>query len=285
MSELVALQCEACGGAVAFGAGAPEPRCLFCGTAQLVEVPLPEEVEPPAGFLPFRVDEDGARAAFRAFASRSIWYPGDLRHARLKLHALLLPAWSWQGTVETHWNALVRDTSTKSDKRPVAGRARMSAEGVLIPASATLSRKELEGISPFEPDALRPVGEAEAPHEVGSLTRTAARKAAMEGLLAMHAAALTRELSPTRLRTAAIYEGLEGGPLLLPVWIGAYRRGEKVFRVVVNGQTGKLVGKAPLSWIRIAFAVAVVLALLGGIVAVIGAVALWEAGYRPVIPW
>ena len=59
---------------------------------------------------------------------------------------------------------------------------------------------------------------------------------------------------------------MEGRPLLLPVFIGAFRRGEKIYRVVINGQTASLAGTAPLSWIKIGLAVfglaAVILGLL-----------------------
>jgi hypothetical protein len=39
--------------------------------------------------------------------------------------------------------------------------------------------------------------------------------------------------------------------VLLPLWLAAYRYNDKVFRFLVNGQTGEVVGKAPWSWIKI----------------------------------
>lgn len=270
--SLVAVRCEACGGAVAFAAGAPEPRCLFCGTAALVPAELPEEVEPPEGLLPFTVDAKAADAAFRKFAASSIWYPGDLRRARLKLKPLFLPAWSWSGRVETHWTALVRDTSTRSDKRPRAGSANFGARGVLVPASQALSRRELDAIGPFAGGELRPLAEADAPVEVGQLTRTAARRAGEEGMAALHAAELRAQIGALALRTVHVFTDVEGGPLLLPVWIGAYRRGDRVFRVVVNGQTAKLTGKAPVSWLRIGCAAILAVAVLAGLAAAVATV-------------
>lgn len=268
---LTAVKCRSCGGAVAFAAGTPAPRCLFCGTDALVETAVPEGVEPPEGFLPFRIDAAAADRAFRTFAASSIWYPGDLRRAKLALEPLLLPAWSWSGRVETHWAAIVRDRATRSDRRPVAGDEEHEARGVLVPASATLTRAELAAVGPFAPDTLRPLAEADAPYELGSLTRTAARRAGQDGLLALHTAALRERLSPVVLRTAAVFHDLEGGPLLLPVWIGAYRRGDRVYRIVVNGQSGRLVGHAPRSWLRIGCAVAVGLGLLLGLAILVAA--------------
>ena len=44
--------------------------------------------------------------------------------------------------------------------------------------------------------------------------------------------------------------------VLLPVWIAAYRYNGKVYRFLVNGQTGEVVGVAPWSVAKIAATVA-----------------------------
>jgi hypothetical protein len=62
------------------------------------------------------------------------------------------------------------------------------------------------------------------------------------------------------------YGALTYKHLLLPVWILAYRYGDKTFQVVVNAATGEVQGERPYSWIKITlFALS--------IVAVVGAVA------------
>ena len=63
--------------------------------------------------------------------------------------------------------------------------------------------------------------------------------------------------------------------VLLPVWIAAYRYRGKVFRFLVNGQTGEIVGQAPWSIPKIAALVILVLAIIGG------AIALAHANARP----
>lgn len=266
--SILAVRCEACGGAVAFPAGAAAPVCLFCGSKVLVAIEAPEGIEPPEGFLPFHVDEDGAKAHFQKFARSSIWYPGDLRHARLKLNAILLPAWRWSATLETCWAALV-PAHTRSGKRPQTGTDRQRIEGVLIPASQALTRRELNAISPFEAADMEPVG-TDLPYETGSLTRTAAQQQGQDGLQAVRHRALEHETRAHDLRSSVVFHDLTGGPLLLPVWVGAYRRGERVYRFVINGQTGKLVGEAPISWWRVFGAIVLGLAILGAVFACLG---------------
>jgi hypothetical protein len=53
-------------------------------------------------------------------------------------------------------------------------------------------------------------------------------------------------------------EGLSSSTVLLPVWIMAYRYREQVYRFLVNGQTGRATGQAPVSWKKVAAAIAVV---------------------------
>jgi len=55
--------------------------------------------------------------------------------------------------------------------------------------------------------------------------------------------------------------------VLLPVWISAYRYGDKVYRFAVNGQTGEISGESPKSWWKVAL-------LIAGIVAVVAALVL-----------
>ena len=260
--SIVAVRCVACGGSVAWAAGTPAPACVFCDATALVIMTPEEGVEAPEGFLPFAVDESDAERLFRARASASIWYPSDLRHASIVLNAVLVPAWSWSARLETHYTAVITAPETRSNKRPIADAEVWDARGVLVASSPTLSRRELAEISPFESGELDPLSRAELPYELGSLTRTAARSAGEAGMAALHQAAIRDRLAALSVKTSTIFSDRRGGPLLLPVWIGVYRRGEVCHRVVVNGQTGAMTGSFPYSWVKICGAIALGFAVL-----------------------
>jgi len=245
--------------------GEDAPRCLFCGSAALTEqAALPEEIEPPNAVVSFSVSDDEADAAFRKFARSSFWYPNDIRQARLDLNRLYLPAWVFSGTIETHFAALV-SAATRSGSRPVAGSERTQMQGVLVPSSSALTRAELHDISPFElvdtsafePDSL------DEPYELGSLTRTSATDQARGLMRDMHRRDLGKQIGAKKINATALQESLSGDPVLLPIFIGAYRRKDEVYRIVINGQTGRLTGSAPISWAKIALAVLIVLGVIG----------------------
>jgi undecaprenyl pyrophosphate phosphatase UppP len=56
--------------------------------------------------------------------------------------------------------------------------------------------------------------------------------------------------------------------ILLPVYLAAYRFDQRVFQVLVNGQSGKIAGQKPVAWWKIWLAIAALLlpALVLGLV-------------------
>ena len=142
-----------------------------------------------------------------------------------------------------------------------------------MPSSQTLRHAELAAISPFDSTSEQPFVPAalERPYELGSLTRRAATTAAREAMKSNHASQIRSNTGALRLSTSSLCSDLEGEPLLLPVWIGAYRVKEKMYRVVLNGQSGEITGTAPISWAKVllAFASAVLLLMVLGAAATV----------------
>ena len=54
--------------------------------------------------------------------------------------------------------------------------------------------------------------------------------------------------------------------VLLPVWIASYPYKGKVYRYMVNGETGKVQGQKPVSWIRVSIAVIIVLIIIAVVI-------------------
>lgn len=271
--ELRAVRCSGCGGTVRMVPGKRLPSCLFCGAdaADLIPFDPPETVEPPEGAIPFAVSDDEARAAFRTFATSSFWYPSDLRSAKLELRHLLLPAWAWSGAVETHWTGLV-SASTRSGKRPVSGHEDVFFEQILVPSSQSLRQAELASLGAYDESALAPFDPATAvePYELSELTRSVARTRAQQEMERRHRLAIERANGLLKCRASSVVTELAGRPVLVPVFIGAYRYGSRTFRVLVNGQSGQLVGNAPISVWKVIGVILAVIALIGAVALAIG---------------
>ncbi len=252
-------------------AGRDLPSCAFCGRDALAPLPQAESVEPPARVLPFRVDARAAREAFERFAKGSIWHPSDLRAAALELRPVFVAAWAWSAEVETCWAAMV-PARTRSGVEPVAD-SDLGRHAVLVPASRLVSRAELHALGDFDAsdavafDEQAPPGE----HEMGTLTRSIAEveaRRAIENAIRASIAARTRA---RRLATSHLMRAVVGEPVLVPAWVGAYRHRDRAWRVLVHGQTGRFVGKGPVSGWRVLAAVALGVAGLLALAAILSA--------------
>jgi len=117
--------------------------------------------------------------------------------------------------------------------------------------------------------------------ELPEMTRSVARQEAQAEMERRHRSKLSSEQNTVELNTASVCTALKGAPVLVPVYIGAYRHGKGLYRVLVNGQTGALVGKAPISYWKVALAVLLglvaIAAIFGAIGSCAGGIALFEA--------
>lgn len=273
MSEL--LRCQACGGAVVWDAAQAGAACLFCGTVALELVIASEPVPEPEVVLPVAVSRTTADQCFRAWASKSWFRPPALRTAEIALHLLLLPAWRFHARLETHWAGL-RPAATRSGKTPVAGVEQLELT-TMVPASTGLTQAELASLQPFDETQARPwrgavdlaiendegSSEIETIWEPPALTRRGARSRAHRELAEMHRRRIGRERGLISTRVSALIEDRDVRLMLVPIYIGTFRFRNRPWRFLINGQTGEVVGKAPLDWRKIFALVVIALAVIG----------------------
>ena len=65
------------------------------------------------------------------------------------------------------------------------------------------------------------------------------------------------------LRFSTLYSNITYKYLLVPVWISSFKYNDKVYQFVVNGQTGKVGGRAPVSALRVLAAIGIGLLIIG----------------------
>lgn len=273
MSEL--LRCASCGGAVVWDAAQSGAACLFCGSIALELHMLDEPLPRPDEFLPMTITEQSAERRFRAWARKSWFRPSGLDSVEIGLRPMMLPAWRFHARLETHWAGL-RRAASKSGKAPVAGVDRGELL-TMVPASIGLTQDELLALLPFDEAAARPWSEyaqVEGPGnliwEPPAMTRRGARVWARRSLASRHARQIARARSLLRCRVSAIIEERDVRLLLVPIYIGVFRYRDRPWRLLINGQTGELVGDAPIDRRKLAAVVLLVLSIVLFVVWVIG---------------
>ena len=65
------------------------------------------------------------------------------------------------------------------------------------------------------------------------------------------------------LEVADDYSGQTFKHILVPIWLVSYNYGTRNYQVVINGYTGRIAGKYPMSWVKILFAVLTAMAAVG----------------------
>jgi len=262
------IQCDACGGSVVFDAGHQAARCLFCGSVAVHADDGGETVLLPDTMLPFEISRPDADDRFRRWARSSWWYAAPLRQLSIELHALLLPVWRFDASLETHWAGLM-SASTRSGKRPRAGveHAELTAR---VPASMGLGEAELRALQPFREGAGERF-DPSLPHEVPALTERAAAEVARGLLRAEHQQRIVQANRLRRCHTGSLVRIRDARLSMVPIYIGSFRYRDRPWRFVINGQTGAVTGRAPLDRLKLAIAI-------GLVAAVITALLLWRQG-------
>jgi len=293
------FECSGCGASMSYDAGAEALRCPFCGSVEMVAKP-DSKVLTPSLVVPFQVGREEAERKMRNWLGRGVWRPTGLSQeaAVVKIAPVYVPYWVFQAKTHTYWTA---DTDqappgARAGWYPLSGEHRGSYSGLLIGASGALAAAETWALCPFDLTPGVPSDKVDLDNvivEQFSLPKKYARPLAREGLEQMETEACTAAYVPGTARNVHVNVRITemiGEPVLLPVWIMAYRFRDKVYRFLANGQTGRVTGQAPISYLKIAATIAIlllILALLGLLAVGLGKVSAMvgvAAGFLPRAP-
>jgi len=266
------FECCGCGASMSYDASAGALRCPFCGSERM-DRKQDARVLAPDRVVPFRYDRAAAEQAMRGWLGKGFWRPGDLseRAAIVKMMPVYVPYWVFQARTHTYWTADSSQTpfGARGDWYPLTGEHRGDYAGLLVGAGGALAPAETAALCPFDLAEGAPPEEVDLENvtvEQFSVGRKYARPLARQGLESHELQACTVQYVPGRARNGKVnvkIEGLAGRPVLLPVWVMAYRYRERVYRFLVNGQTGRSTGQAPFSYAKLALLIA--LLVVGGL--------------------
>lgn len=269
------FECSGCGASMSYDAGASALRCPFCGSLDMVARP-DTKILAPRRVVPFQINRQAAESAMRAWLGRGFWRPGDLAQqaALVEMMPVYVPYWVFHAHTHTYWTADTDHTpaGARGDWYPLAGEHRGDYAGLLIGASGALTPHETAALCPFDLAGGLPPEEVDLERvivEQFTMPRKYARPLARHGLEQAESGTVAASYVPGRARNVHVnirVESMESEPVLLPVWIMAYRYRDQLFRFLVNGQTGRAAGQAPTSWAKVGLAVGM---------AVVGVLLLW----------
>lgn len=287
------FQCENCGAEVRCAPGSRSTSCPFCAAPYVVEIdPGTSGRQDPEFVIGFAVPREQAEATYRGWVRAGGFFrPSDLSRAAQAddLRGIYLPFWSFSMKAETRWQAEIgehwhrtetytqRDAGGKTVTRtrrvqetewwPLEGGHHTYYSFYLVSGSKGLPQPAFETIQPFQLLSLKryaPGYLAGWLSEEYSVEREAALALSEAEFRRREVEAVAGFLPGDTHRGLAVqtaFAQVQSDLILLPVYLRSYRYRGKVYRILINGQTGRIAGQKPVSAARIAAAAGLVVLL------------------------
>jgi DNA-directed RNA polymerase subunit RPC12/RpoP len=305
--------CSDCGASVVVPAGEKTGSCPFCGAAGVLAKPAAEEILTPESLVPFKMDRSAATQRFSKWL-HSLWFrPGDLKKLAdvHEIGGVYVPYWTFDSSVASTWTAQAGDydyvtesytayENGKSVRRtrqvrkvrwePASGRRSDFYDDLLVCASKGLPHELVDKFQTFNTKELQPYAPAFLAGwrcERYAVDLQQGWQIGREKISKTQYQRCGKDVPGDTHRFLSVsnnYSNTTFKHVLLPVWIAAYRYKKKIFRFLVNGQTGEVVGKAPWSVAKITLLVLFILAVVGGIIGYVQYTKSQEQQQIPVYP-
>lgn len=295
-TEIVTAKCGNCGASSTLQPGITADSCPFCASPIVVSSGTTSTIIKPKYLLPFKIDQKTAISAFQQWVNGRWFAPNDLKRAAnttKKLSGMYIPYWTYDSnthssytgqrgddytTTETYtdWEngKAVQKTRTVTHTRwhSVSGSVQNAFDDLLVLASKSLPEEYTNELEPWDLGNLTDYSDkflsgfrAES-YQIDVKTGFEKSKEVMDSEIR---SSIGRDIGGDHQRIHSVdtvYNDITFKHILLPIWISAYKYKDKIYRFVINGQTGEVQGERPFSVIKIVLTVLASLALIAGII-------------------
>jgi predicted RNA-binding Zn-ribbon protein involved in translation (DUF1610 family) len=296
------FRCQSCGAATESDEIAE--ACPFCGGA-LVATSTPAGLIPPEAVVPFTISKSGATAAFGGWIKSRRFAPDALKKLAMLqggLKGVYTPYFTYDANTDTAYTGSRgvdhTETYTTTDGQghtqvqtrtvtnwyPAAGNVERSFNDVLIPATTKVVPDKLAKAGPWALDSSVPyqpeylAGYSALRYDVDPPQALDEAKAGMAKVIEQDC---RRDIGGDHQRVSSMdtnYSSLMFKLLLLPLWIAAYTYRAKTYQVIVNAETGEVLGDRPYSTAKIALTILAGLILIAAVITLI--VVLKQGGHQ-----
>jgi ribosomal protein S27AE len=283
------VTCEQCGVVILLPPGQTADSCPYCASNRFINSSSLMELIDPQVIGLFKIDPEKAAKDIKAWLGKGLLSPDDLaaEHSGMQLHPAYYPFWIFDGTLEIPWFCDVNVGSGKvAHWEAHTGSQFEMFNNVLISGLQKMYKLDLAGIEPFN---LNDLVEFSPDYLAGWVALTYdhpladASLKAREKVIQKVRASLPGLVEPNHPKRnfsigAGKWSGLTYKLALLPIYIGNYPFQGKRYRLLVNGQTGKVGGDKPVDNLKTAMFIIAGLILFAILMAIIWALWKWFIG-------
>jgi predicted RNA-binding Zn-ribbon protein involved in translation (DUF1610 family) len=282
------IVCQNCGGHTTFGGTLTATRCPYCATPiQRDDVHDSPDRLPVDAVLPFQVPEPAARDVVEKWIKSRWFAPTEFKKYSEagSFASVYIAYFTFDATADTDYTGERGTTYTvtvgSGDNRRTetrirwthrSGRVHNTFDDVPVLANTGLDERKVAALEPWPTQQARPYS---AEYVAGHLSRTYDRTAedcfgqARQTMEAEIDRTVRRDIGGDQQRVhskQSHWRDMRFKYLLLPVWLLTVVYEGKPFQVCINGVTGEVQGRRPISKIKVALAVLVALVVVTGIV-------------------
>jgi DNA-directed RNA polymerase subunit RPC12/RpoP len=290
--EQQVYKCNRCGSQSVFTTETPTFVCSFCNYEAVNPVAYKTRIIQPSGMVPFMIDRQQSLTIFKTWLGKGWLAPNDLqefaRHDAL--HGIYLPFWTYDAQTDSEWSGYggryyyeteyYTDSQGKRQSRQVqrtewiyrSGDYEHFFDDILIGGADELSQQEYESIFPYKLeelvnfDARYLSGWKADVYDIAVHDGYEKAEAIMKDAIYEACADLCRIDTYRDLDVNTSYSDQTYKHILLPIWLCSYVYKNKNYHFLINGQTGRIHGKKPLSAIKVTLLVLAILAVIVAIV-------------------
>lgn len=283
--EVQTVKCQACGATSTLQPNISMSHCPFCGT-QLHAAAKASRLIKPGAVLPFKIPKNKALELFRDWLG-GLWFaPNGLKEQAARdggIKGMYLPYWTFDAKTTTWYdgergedyyvserytdedddgNTVTRTRQVRHTRwHAASGTVWQNFDDVIVQAGRSLPPEIVDELEPWDLKQLVPYQDAymsgfqaEA-YQVDLGDGFERAKHEMDGAIRETIAA---DIGGDHQRIHTVrsqFDGITFKHILLPVWISAYKYGDKSYRFLINGSTGEVQGERPWSVAKIAMTV------------------------------
>ncbi|MCL2834185.1 MAG: hypothetical protein FWD78_13525 [Treponema sp.] len=262
LEDLGAGSCPSCGAELIGDKNTAAMVCPNCGNTQIVMQRLSGMLKPNY-LIPFKLEKKDAVAALKDFYKGKRLLPNSFKDENRvnSIQGVYLPFWLFNAKTSGYIRFRAAKTKTwsdssynytKTDYYSVVREGSLNFEKVPVDGSQRMDDSYMDAIEPFDYGQIKDFGTAylsgylAEKYDVdadASKTRAGAR---MKASLEEEFTKSVKGYTTVKIENSRI--NVEDGKInysLLPAWVlnTKYKRGEYLF--IMNGQTGRLVGRLP----------------------------------------
>lgn len=263
-NEVQQYHCPSCGADIVTEPETSATTCSFCGSAVVLGDRLVGDLAPDT-VIPFAISKAQAEEAFRKWCRNGLLTPAGFMSAdRIKsMTGIYVPFWLYElhNLVEVYGKATRVRSYTQGDYQytetqhyDVYRKLRLDYVNLPLDASEKMNDELMDKLEPFPYEQLK---EFKTPYLAGYIaekysyddeqlvprakekTQPYIDSSVSQSLSGYSSVSYTDKQVDTTVRRADY--------ALLPVWLVNYDFKQKNYMFAMNGQTGKVVGKPPLS--------------------------------------